>query len=158
MDDTLNYQEILRTLGMLLDSCGSETAVIMLGPECIELTAPHWPYEGRWTREALCEASAAQRALRATRPPEAWPLEGLRWCLRLVGAELDVQGPGYYVLVVEQDTVRVHDETGRARLFDIYSLRRLALDSVFRRATWPVVRLPARHEASYRHAHPAASR
>ncbi len=142
MADTLTCQEILRTLGMLLDTCGSETAVIVLGPDGTEVTTPTWPHERRWTIAALEEASAVQRGLRATRPPEAWPIEGLRWCLRPVGAELDAHGPGRYVVMVDQNTVRVHDGRRYERLFDIQTLRRLALDSVSRRAAWPAVHQP----------------
>ena len=146
MADTLNCQEILRTLGMLLDTCGSETAIIVIAPDGAEVMAPNWPHDRLWTVEALEEASAVQRGLRSTRPPEAWPIEGLRWCLRLVGAELDVYGPRRYVITVEQDTVRVQTSEGYERLFDIPSLRRLALDAVSRRAAWPVVQTPGAEE------------
>lgn len=138
MVTTLSYQEMLRTLGVMLDAAGCETAVILVTPEGAEVRAPGWPYDRQWALAALHEQSALQRGYRSTKPSDEWPVEGLRGCLRPIGAELDARGPCSYAVTVLRDAVRVQGPDGYERLLDTRVLKRLALDAVTRRATWPM--------------------
>jgi hypothetical protein len=146
--NTLSYQEMLRTLGMLLDAGGCDTAVIVVTPEGAEVSAPAWPHDRQWEPAALDEQSAMQRGYRSTRPSDEGPVEGLCWCLRPIGAELDVRGPGKYAVTVLQDAVRVQGPDGYERRFDTRVLRRLALDAVTRRASWPLATGSASEETT----------
>jgi hypothetical protein len=63
-DDALSYQEILRTLGTLLDQSGSDSATLVLSAKSAAVQAPHWTWPRVWSREALQAESASQRSWR----------------------------------------------------------------------------------------------
>src|SRR5581483_10174339 len=65
MQGRLTYQEILRTLGTLLDQSGSATARITLSLESAEVQAPSWPWQHTWSRDALYLESDRQRSWRS---------------------------------------------------------------------------------------------
>jgi hypothetical protein len=134
----MTNEEILRTLGMLLDICGCDTAVLVLTPGGAEVTARGWRYDQHWSLEALQRESAIQRGCRLLKPADGWPVEGLRWCLRPIGAYLDAAGPGKYVLTVKPHAVRVQGKAGLEQTFDAPALKRLAVQAVCRRARWPL--------------------
>jgi hypothetical protein len=124
--EALTYQEILRTLGTLLDQCRCESAIILLSHQGAEVTARTWRWQREWTMNAILGASSTQRAWRSRRRDRQWRAEGLRWRLRLVGAELDAVGAGRYVITIQPGNIRVQGHEGYDRTFDGPSLKRRA--------------------------------
>ena len=117
-DEALTYQETLRTLGTLLDQCECEHAIILLSHQGAEVTARTWRWQREWTTDAILGASSAQRAWRSRRRDRRWRPEGLRWRLRIVGAELDAVGAGRYVITIRPEGIRVQSREGYDRTFD----------------------------------------
>jgi hypothetical protein len=130
----LNYQEILRTLGTLLEQQGTPRAVITLAPGSTEVLAPHWRAPRVWNAHDLRREMAAQRHWRGQpKASRALRAGGLAERLRAVGTALDcVLGSDLYVLTVDAHGVRVHGR-GYQHSFDEHQLaRRLALASHLR--------------------------
>lgn len=151
--NALTYQEVLRTLGELLDTCGCDTAVLRLDRRGAKVTAAHWRYPARWTAEALQRESARQHDQRLVSPEEP-PFEGLRWCLRPVGALLDAAVPGKWVITIGRDALTVRGRGKYRCTFDLPSLRHLALDGVCTRAPLATL-VPRRFQRPGRVAEPA---
>ena len=124
--EALTYQETLRTLGTLLDQCRCERAMILLSHQGAEVISPTWRWQREWTIDAILGASATQRAWRSRRRDRRWRPEGLRWRLRIVGAELDAVGAGRYVITIRPEGIRVQSREGYDRTFDRVSLKRQA--------------------------------
>jgi hypothetical protein len=125
MQGPLTYQEILRTLGTLLDQSGSATASITLSPESAEVQAPSWPWQHTWSRDALYLESDRQRSWRYQPRPAHMAKPGrFNNSLRVIGAALDTQGGGPYTVVVEAEAVRVRAPDGSEQVFDAKSLER----------------------------------
>ena len=122
----LSYQEMLRTLGTLLDHCGSEHANIVLSPQGAEVIAATWRWQRDWTIEQIRGASTTQRGWRSRRGAPRRHPAGLRWRLRLVGAELDLVGASSYVVSLRPDAVRVQSHDGFERRIDLASLQQRA--------------------------------
>jgi len=122
----LTCQELLRTLGTLLDECGAERAVIRLSPGSAEVISPSWRLEQRWSRDAIAAASALQQQLRAQPRERPLPVGGLRWSLRIVGAALDALGGGAFTITVGPDQVQIRSAAGYERTFDSRALQRRA--------------------------------
>src|SRR6478609_4626224 len=100
MSDRFTYQEMLRTLGALLDADGCALAVLRVSRQEAEIAAPGWRGAPMWTAEALRAAAAKQRAARALPcPPGQGPS---RWgpILRALGAHLDTLAGSRYVLTL----------------------------------------------------------
>jgi hypothetical protein len=124
-DDALNYQEILRTLGTLLDQSGSESAMLVLSAQGAAVEAPSWTGARVWSREALEAESANQRSWRARpRPPHLAHAGHFNRVLRVVGAALDAEGGGPYTLHVDEQEVRVRTTDGAERVFEAKPLER----------------------------------
>ena len=107
MADRLTYQEMLRTLGALLDADGCALAVVRMSRQEAEITAPGWRGAQRWTAETLQAAAGRQRAARGLhRPPGQGPR---RWgpILRVLGAHLDTLSGSRYVLTLRPAAVLV---------------------------------------------------
>jgi hypothetical protein len=135
--EELTCQELLRTLGTLLDECGGERAVILLSPGGAEVISSAWRLGQQWSLDAIATASAFQRRWRAQPPERPLPPGGLRWSLRVVGAELDALGSGSYTITVRPDRVQVQSPTGYERTFDILALKRRADLAPYRRGQFP---------------------
>jgi hypothetical protein len=127
MLEPLTYQEMLRTLGTLLDECKCENAVIRLSQQGAEIVATGWNREREMTADALRRHSSIQRGWRAQRFTAMPRPETLRWRLRAVGAELDVVGCGSCVITVDPDQVRVQSGDQYDRTFSSESLKRRAM-------------------------------
>ena len=127
MADPLTYQEMLRTLGTLLDDCRCTNAVIRVSPQGAEIIAPGWRGDREQTIEEIRRQSAIQRGWRAQRRTQSVHPEGLRWSLRVVGAELDAVGARSYVLTVQPDGVRVQSGERYDRHFSTSALKRRAM-------------------------------
>jgi hypothetical protein len=124
-DDALSYQEILRTLGTLLDQSGSDSATLVLSAQGAAVQAPSWTWTRVWSREALAAESANQRSWRARpRPPQLARTGRFNRVLRVVGAALDAEGGGPYTLLVDEEQVRVRSEDGAERVFEAKPLER----------------------------------
>jgi hypothetical protein len=139
--DTVTYQEMLRTLGTLLDECGGSTAVIKVSRQGAEVVAPGWRWDREWTMVEVTAASTEQRAWREKGSVEHRRINTtqLRWRLRLVGAELDAAGGRPYLLTVQPDTVRVQGPNGYDRQFPTASIERRAKLAPYLRGQQPLV-------------------
>jgi hypothetical protein len=139
--DTVTYQEMLRTLGTLLDECGGPTAVIKVSRQVAEVVASGWRWDREWTMVEVTAASTEQRAWREKGSVEHRRINTtrLRWRLRLVGAELDAAGGGPYLLTVQPDTVRVQGTKGYDRQFPTASIERRAKLAPYLRGQQPLV-------------------
>ncbi|SRR5579884_234830 len=125
MEGRLTYQEILRTLGTLLDQSGSTTATIILCAESAFVQAPTWPWQPHWSRDALCLESGRQRSWRSQSRPAHMAKHGrFNSILRVVGVALDAQGGGPYTIVATEDVVRVRAADGSERTFEAKPLER----------------------------------
>jgi hypothetical protein len=124
--EVLTYQETLRTLGTLLDQCACERAIILLSHQGAEVIAPTWRWQREWTMDAILGASSTQRTWRSRRRDRHWRPEGLRWRLRLVGAELDTVGTGRFVINIQPEGIRVQSHEGYDRTIDGPALKRRA--------------------------------
>jgi hypothetical protein len=125
MSDTLTYQEMLRTLGALLDADGCALGVLRVSRQEAEIMAPGWRGAWTWTAEALRAAAARQCAARGLRrPPSQGPR---RWgpILRVLGAQLDTLAGSRYVLTLRPAAVLVQSGD-HEQLFERTALERRA--------------------------------
>ena len=124
-NDALTYQEILRTLGTLLDQSGSSSATLVLSAQGAVVQAPCWTWARVWAREALQLESASQRSWRdRPRPPHLARAGRFNRMLRVVGAALDAENGGPYTLEVDEEQVRVFTADGTERVFEAKPLER----------------------------------
>jgi hypothetical protein len=130
----LSCQEALRTLGGVLDTCGSTIAVIHLDAMGARVSADLATVREVWSAEALAAESERQQRSRTDGDPAATPwARRLGWQLRLVGAALDVVGPGPYTIMARPEEVFVFNTQGYRRGFRHTALeRRAALAPEFR--------------------------
>jgi hypothetical protein len=126
MFSALTYQEMLRTLGALLDDAGCRTAVIRLSRQGAEVIAPRWKGPRVWTAQDLRDAAARQRRGRASWRAPTTPRKGWGSHLRALGAHLDTLRGGSYVLTVQADVVRVQATSGDEQTFPLEALGRRA--------------------------------
>jgi hypothetical protein len=129
MPGPLTYQEMLRTLGTLLDRAGAKTATIFLSAEGAQVSAPGWPWARAWDLEALQAQTAAQRGRRLNRRARRIPRSGrTSKRLRVVGAALDLENRGPYTVTLAPDVIQVESRGGPKRTFESRPLaRRLRL-------------------------------
>jgi hypothetical protein len=122
----LTYQEMLRTLGTLLDEAGCPTANLRLCPQGAEVIAAGWNECRVWTARDLRDAAARQRRRRSAGSATTFPRQGWRTSLRALGAHLDTLRGGSYVLTVQPDAVRVQGTSGYDQTFPTVVLGRRA--------------------------------
>jgi hypothetical protein len=101
----LTYEETLRTLGTILDSAGSDVAVIDLSAARARFQASGARVPRAWMPDALSAESERQRRERGQRAPSGPRARRLSHELRLVGAELDRARPGRCTLTVGPDEI-----------------------------------------------------
>jgi hypothetical protein len=126
MLSALTYQEILRTLGTLLDEAGCLTANLRLSLQGAEVIASGWSERRVWTARDLGDAAARQRRSRSAGSATTLPRQGWRLSLRALGAHLDALRGGSYVLTVQPDAVRVQGASGYDQTFPTETLGRRA--------------------------------
>ena len=122
MGATLSYQEVLRTVGNLLTVEKSHDACLVVSEAGVELSPATASTPRRWSMEDLRKGSARQRGWRARfqRLAEGpWQVGQL---LRVVGADLDVRGPGPYTLTLHADAVEVRGPAGDPQTYPWLSL------------------------------------
>jgi hypothetical protein len=125
MPGPLTYQEILRTLGTLLDHAGAKTATILLAAEGAQVSAPGWPWPRAWDLEALQAQTAAQRSLRLNPRARRIPRPGrTSKRLRVVGAALDLENSGPYTITLAPDVIQIESRNGQQRTFESRPLAR----------------------------------
>jgi hypothetical protein len=118
MPESLTYQEMLRTLGTLLDHAGSKSATIELSPEGAEVTATPWPWPRQWDPAAILAQTVVQRTLRMNPRARKIPRAGrISKRLRVVGAALDVENRAPYRLTMEVNAIVVEGRDGYRREF-----------------------------------------
>ena len=125
---SLSYQEILRTIGEVLDVAGSTVRVIHLEPGDVRLSADRANVPEDWSMDALVADTERQRQRReAGVAPTDTPWARLMgWQLRLVGAALDVAEPGPYTMVARPEEILVFNAQGYYRPFRHAALERRA--------------------------------
>ncbi len=101
----LTYEETLRTLGTVLDSAGSEVAVIDLSAARARLQASGARVPRAWTPAALSAESERQRRDRGRHTPSEPRARRLSHELRLVGAQLDRARPSRCTLTVGPEEI-----------------------------------------------------
>jgi len=110
----LTFEETLRTLGNVLDTAGSDIAVIDLTAARARIRASAARVPRAWTRDALAAEAERQRRARGARPaPDRRPRQ-LSHELRLVGAALDRARAGRCTLTVgPEEIVGLADDGAR---------------------------------------------
>ncbi len=118
MAEPLAYQEMLRTIGALLDQLGAMTATIGLAPAGAQVSAPGWPWPRTWEPEALVAQAAAQRGLRVQPRSRRLARAGrIAARLRVVGTALDADAAGPYLVLLDADEIQVEGRDGYQRRF-----------------------------------------
>jgi hypothetical protein len=124
MQAPLPYQQMLRTLGGVLDAAGSSVAVIHATPTGARVHADVAAVPEAWGLEAL-DAEAQRQAQQRGAATVPWARR-LGWQLRLVGAALDLEGPGPYTLLARPEEIFVFSARGYQRTFRQSALERQA--------------------------------
>jgi hypothetical protein len=114
--DRPTYQEMLRTVGSLLDQAGSNLALVDIYTARVRVMATGPFGEQVLSIRYLSDCIAVQRELRGRTPPrDPTDLTRLSPVLRAVGAELDRQGQPRYRLAVTKGAVIIEGSRGYRR-------------------------------------------
>jgi hypothetical protein len=148
MTTSLTYQEALRVLATLLEQCQEGRALLRLSPQGAEAAAPGWRWPREWTPDMLREEAARQARDRSQQRYEHQRADRLSACLRVLGAELDQQGIGFFILTVLPDAVHVQGQGGYEQVFEMEALKRRARQVAIRRRPGPEAHGQARQSAS----------
>ncbi|HWP28149.1 MAG TPA: hypothetical protein VFB73_06810 [Chloroflexota bacterium] len=142
----LKYEEMLRTVGAMLDEGGYQLAVLEVWPQGVVLqsTSRAGEAEGYQAERRelplseIVEASRQRTTLRGQGPAAEQTEPPLRfeWILRVIGAELDRQGQSRYQLTVSRESVTVEGAEGYRQIFGAARLTRL-IRAAMRRRTPP---------------------
>lgn len=110
------YQEMLRTVGALLDQAGSQLALLDIRPSRVHVVATGPFGEQVLSIRYLSDCIAVQRELRGRVPPrDPTDLNRLSAVLRAVGAELDRQQQPRYRLAATKGAVIIEGTKGYRR-------------------------------------------
>ncbi len=128
------YEEMLRTVGALLDQAGSRLALVDIHPSRVRVMATGPFGEQVLSIRYLSDCIAVQRELRG-RTPDRDPadLNRLSPVLRAVGAELDRQQQPRYRLAVTQGAVVIEGSKGYRRTLALDVLTELLHGALGRR-------------------------
>ena len=125
MPESLSYQDVMRTLGTLLDHAGIKTASITLAADGAHVSAPDWPWPAIWDQGALHAQTLAQRTLRLHPRARKIPRAGrASKRLRVVGAALDLADKAPYRVTIDPETIQVFGQGDYQRTFDASPLSR----------------------------------
>ncbi len=129
-----SYQEMLRTVGALLDQAGSNLALVDIHPARVRVLATGPFGEQVLSIRYLSDCIAVQRELRGRTPPrDPTDLNRLSPVLRAVGAELDWQAQPRYRLAVTQGAVVIEGSRGYRRTLALDVLSALLEAAIGRR-------------------------
>jgi hypothetical protein len=120
----LPYQRMLRIIGGALDAAGSSVAVIHATPTGARVHADAAAVPEEWSAAAL-DAEAQRQEQQRGADTVPWTRR-LGWQLRLVGAALDLEGPGPYTLLARPEEIFVFNAHGYQRAFRHTALERRA--------------------------------
>jgi hydroxymethylpyrimidine/phosphomethylpyrimidine kinase len=138
--EDLKYEELLRTVGQMLDDSGDDLAVLDLWSHgvVIQSVGRSGPHEIQLSEIELESRRRAQRRGQGTAHDPAAGPPRFEWVLRVVGAQLDQAGPqSRYGLTVSRDSVSVDGAEGYHREFDAATLAHLLHEAIQRRAAPP---------------------
>ncbi len=108
MPDDLTYQEILRTIGILLEIANARDVRIVLADQAATVSGPSWHGPSEWSVADLATESSDQRTWRFHPRPDKTPRAGiLANCLRSIGAIIDMRGGSPYTIDLEPTQVHV---------------------------------------------------
>ncbi|HEY7064973.1 MAG TPA: bifunctional hydroxymethylpyrimidine kinase/phosphomethylpyrimidine kinase [Chloroflexota bacterium] len=132
----LGYEELLRTVGQMLDDSGDDLAMLDLWSHgvAIQSVGRSGAHEVQLSEiEIESRRRAARRGQGTPHDPHAGPPR-FEWVLRVVGAQLDEATPqSRYGLTVSRESVNVEGAEGYHREFDAATLARLLREAVQRR-------------------------
>jgi hydroxymethylpyrimidine/phosphomethylpyrimidine kinase len=138
--ENLKYEELLRTVGQLLDDSGDDLAVLDLWSHgvMIQSVGRRGPHEMQLSEIELESRRRAQRRGQGgAHDPQVGPPR-FEWVLRVVGAELDrTASQSRYGLTVSRESVTVEGAEGYHREFHAATLARLLREAVQRRRSTP---------------------
>jgi hypothetical protein len=120
LQDRPTYQEMLRTVGALLDQAGSNLALVDVYPSRVRVLATGPFGEQVLSIRYLSDCIAVQRELRGRTPPrDPTDLNRLSPVLRAVGAELDRQAQPRYRLAVTKGAVVIEGSRNYRRTLSL---------------------------------------
>jgi hydroxymethylpyrimidine/phosphomethylpyrimidine kinase len=135
----LRYEEMLRTVGQMLDETGDDLAVLDVWPHgvVIQGVGRRGYHEIQLNEiQLLSRQRAQQRGTGPARDPLTAPPR-FEWVLRVVGAELDKAGESRYGVTVSRESVTVAGAEGYNRTFDSEMLAQLLRAAIQRRRPQP---------------------
>lgn len=131
---SLKYEEMLRTVGAVLDQTGDDLAVLDVWPHGVMFQSVGRSSRHEMALSEIEQVSRARQALRGTAAsttPEGPPR--FEWVLRVVGAELDKIPQSRFGLTVSRSRVIVEGAEGYQRTFEADELAVLMREAVARR-------------------------
>jgi hydroxymethylpyrimidine/phosphomethylpyrimidine kinase len=138
--EDLKYEELLRTVGQMLDDSGDDLAVLDLWSHgvVIQSVGRSGPHEVQLSEIELESRRRAQRRGQGhAHDPQAGPPR-FEWVLRVVGAALDqAGGQSRYGITVSRDSVSVEGAEGYHREFDAATLAQMLHGAIQRRRASP---------------------
>jgi hypothetical protein len=137
MRTALTYQEVLRVLGTLLEQCQEGRAYLRLSPQGAEAAAPGWRWPREWTLDMLRDEAARQARERSQPRYEHQRTDRLSACLRVLGADLDQQDIGLFIITVLPETVHVQGQGGYEQVIEMEVLKQRARHEAARRRPRP---------------------
>jgi hydroxymethylpyrimidine/phosphomethylpyrimidine kinase len=139
MATPLKYEEMLRTVGQMLDQGGDDLAVLDVWSHgvVIQGVGRSGAHELQLNEiELLSRQRAEQRGRGGVHDPLAGPAR-FEWVLRVVGAELDEAGQSRYGVTVSRESIAVEGAEGYHRVFDAATLARMLHEAMQRRRSQP---------------------
>jgi hypothetical protein len=131
----LTYEEMLRTVGAVLDGTDHDLAVLDVSPHAVVIQTVGRSGRLEFGFGEIEERSRERSRLRGQGPapqPAGAPPR-FEWVLRVVGAELDRAGDSRYGLTVSRQSVSVEGAEGYQRVFDAETLAALLHEALRRR-------------------------
>ena len=132
--EQLKYEEMLRTVGAVLDQTGDDLAVLDVWPHGVMFQSVGRSGRHEMALDEIQEVSRQRASLRGTgKPglPEGPPR--FEWVLRVVGAELDQLDQSRFGLTVSRSRVIVEGAEGYERTFEADELARLMREAIQKR-------------------------
>jgi hypothetical protein len=113
----LTHQELLRTLGTVLDQAGATTATLTVAPDQVTVELPSSPLPIPCGAAVLQGESATQRGWRQPGVHSPFlPDRGVRRGLRVLGGALDSQPIEAYIVTINPHAIAVRPGDGQEPL------------------------------------------
>ncbi len=114
---TMNYEQMLRTLGGYFRHAGTEQAVITVSTGGVQVADVGGACRQRWSVAALAAEARQQRGLRGLLRETFQNPWQVTQALRLVGSDLDEVGGEPYTIIMAANCIRVHGPDGYERIY-----------------------------------------